>query len=328
MEKWRQLVDRMSKPFYELHGMRDLALIGVACGWGARDPGCEDGPQAVFASGPVTCLTHDGQNMPAYEMVRAPLPPTGAAVFAAVVEINHRLADKVGAAVRAGHFPVVIGGDHSCAVGTWSGVRAARPADASLGLLWVDAHMDSHVPATSPSGALHGMPLACLLGEGHDELVHLAGAAPKLQPEHVCLFGVRSYEPGEAALLQRLGVKVIFMEAIARHGFAAMWREALAHVARAGAYGITIDLDAVDPRDAPGVGTPSSGGIGGDELVHALTDLHHDPHLLALEIAEYNPHHDRDSVTLRLLRRMLCAVGVGKEHDEPHDRARREILRP
>lgn len=309
--------------------MKELAIIGVASGQGARDPHCGDGPQALAASGPVWCLAHDDPVPPAAEMLY-PLPPpshTSAGVLASVAELNGRLARVVEQRVRRGELPVIVGGDHSCAVGTWSGVRAA--ANGGLGLLWVDAHMDSHVPRTSPSGALHGMPLACLLGRGERVLTELHGPAPKLDPAHVCLLGVRSFERGEAELLRDLGVRVIFMEEVVRRGLTATWAEALQHITRGtAAYGITIDLDAVDPREAPGVGSPAAGGLAADELVHELTGVRHDPRLLALEIAEYNPYRDRDRTTLALLRRMLCAVGAGKEQDEPDDRARAALLRP
>lgn len=306
--------------------MRDVIIIGVASGQGARDPRCADGPDALTASGPVWCLAHADGLPPAYEVLR-PRPSSHADVLPSIVELNQRLAELTRQRVQHGDFPVVIGGDHSCAVGTWSGVRAAR-TQGPLGLLWIDAHMDSHVPETSPSGALHGMPLACLLGHGVDDLTHLAGPAPKLLPEHVCLLGVRSFESGEAALLRQLGVRVIFMEEVARRGFVAMWREALNHVTSGtAAYGITIDLDAIDPHDAPGVGSPAPGGIGGEKLVHALTHLQNDARLVALEIAEYNPHRDPARTTLTLLRRMLCVAG-GKKQDEPHDRTRTAILRP
>lgn len=311
--------------------MKDVAIIGVASGAGARDPGCADGPDALIGAGPIACLYHDGARLSGYHLLRSSLQTSARAdeVLAAVVDINQRVANEVQRCLLQNRFPLVVGGDHSCAIGTWSGVHAAAGAKGPLGLLWVDAHMDSHVPATSPSGALHGMPLACLLGQGIDALVNLGGVAPKFRPAHVCLFGVRSFEPGEAMLLARFGVRVIFMDEIARRGFTSTWRDALAHVTRGtAAYGITIDLDAVDPRDAPGVGTPAPGGIGGDDLVRALADLHDDARLLAVEIAEYNPHHDRNNITLTLLRRLLCAVSVGGEHDEPHDRARTALLRP
>src|SRR3569623_524658 len=311
--------------------MKDVAIIGVASGAGARDPGCADGPDALIGAGPIACPHIDGVKSPSYHLLRSTLQPSARAdeVLPAVVDISQRVANEVQRCLLQGAFPLVIGGDHSCAIGTWSGVHAAAHVKGPLGLLWVDAHMDSHVPATSPSSALHDMPLACLLGQGVDSLVNLGGVAPKFLPAHVCLFGVRSFEPGAAVLLARFGVKVIFMDEIARRGFTYAWRDALAHVSRGtAAYGITIDLDAIDPRDAPGVGPPAPGGIRGDELVHALADLHDDARLLAVEIAEYNPHHDRNNTTLTLLRRLLCAVSTGGEHDEPHDRARTALLRP
>lgn len=309
--------------------MREVAIIGVASGLGARDRRCEEGPDALLASGPASCFNEAVYS--SIEMLR-PRPTASLAaddVLRSVVELNQRLAEAVQRRVQSGKFPVVIGGDHSCAIGTWSGVCAALGAQGPLGLLWIDAHMDSHIPLTSPSGALHGMPLACLLGHGEIGLTHLAGTAPKLHPAHVCLLGVRSFEAGEAALLRRLGVRVYFMDEIIRRGLAAVWREALKHVAiGTAAYGVSIDLDAVDPCDAPGVGSPAPGGLAGDVLVQVLAGLQHDQRLAALEIAEYNPRRDKAGTTLNLLRRMMCAVGAGEEPDEPHHRPRAAILRP
>lgn len=308
--------------------VRKVTIIGVASGQGARDRGCEDGPDALMASGPVQCLVDHFAAPTPFEILRPHSTASLFNVLPSIIEINQRLAHVVERRLLSKYFPVVIGGDHSCAVGTWSGVRAATRSQGSLGLLWVDAHMDSHVPQTSPSGALHGMPLACLLGYGDAGLTRLTGPEPTLNPAHVCLVGIRSFETGEAELLQRLGVRVFFMEEIARRGFAAVWREALAYVMRGtAAYGITIDMDAIDPSDAPGVGTPARGGIAGDDVVNALASLQCDSRLSALEVTEYNPHHDQNQMTLTLLQRMLCAVGARKEQIESNDTARRAILR-
>lgn len=297
--------------------MRDVEIIGVASGWGAQDRRCEDGPQVLHASGILQCLTHAGQTAPAFDLLHVSDFMRGQDDLAHVAEINRRLASLVSAKLKNDILPLVIGGDHACAVGTWSGVRAALPPQEELGLIWVDAHMDSHVPDTTPSGALHGMPLACLLGEGPEALTKLCGPAPKLRPRHVCLIGVRSFESDERVLLERLGVRVYFMEEVRARGFAAVWEEAVRHVSQGVAgYGLTIDLDAVDPHDAPGVGTPEYDGIAGEDLIRAVRQLHDDPGLLAVEIAEYNPHEDRDRLTLRLLRRLICAAVAGKERDE------------
>jgi len=234
-----------------------------------------------------------------------------------VTDIDGRLASLVTAKLGNGEFPVVVGGDHACAIGTWSGVRAALAPHQAMGLIWVDAHMDSHVPKTSPTGALHGMPVACLLGYGDTALTTLAGPSPKLRPGQVCLIGVRSFEGGERALLERLGVRVFFMEEVRARGFAAVWDEAVGHVSRDTAgYGVSIDLDAIDPGDAPGVGTPERAGIAADDLIEAVRRGHGDPRLLAVEIAEYNPHQDHDRLTLRLLRRLICAAVAGKDRDD------------
>lgn len=297
--------------------MRDVAIIGVASGCGARDSRCEDGPQALQTSGILHCLSNAARGIPSFETLNVSDLLGDQDVLDRVAEIDLRLALLVAAKLKQNVLPLVVGGDHACAVGTWSGVRATLPPEEELGLIWVDAHMDSHVPDTSPSGALHGMPLACLFGKGPEPLTSLAGPAPKLRPQHVCLIGVRSFEAGERVLLERLGVRVFFMEEVRVRGFDAVWHEAVEYVSLSTAgYGVTVDLDAIDPSDAPGVGTPVREGIVGDDLIHAMCALHDDPKLLALEIAEYNPHVDRERLTLKLLQRLICAVVAGKEWDE------------
>lgn len=209
---------------------------------------------------------------------------------------------------------LVLEGDHSYAAGTWAGAAAALRARGPVGLVWVDAHMDSHTPATTPSGAVHGMPLAFLLGHGPRALTHLYGPAPRIRPEQVVIVGVRSYEAGEAALLDRLGVRVIFMEEVSRRGLAAVMDEALA-IARRGAagFGISIDLDAVDPIQAPGVGSPVPGGLDGGELVAAVGRAARLPGYLGTELAEYSPALDREGRTRRLALDLMAAAVGGKE---------------
>lgn len=221
---------------------------------------------------------------------------TMASPVEAVSELSARIAWRVRAELDAGHFPLVVGGDHSCAIGTWSGVH--RWLGKPLGLIWLDAHMDSHTFATTPSGALHGMPLASLLGYGEPQLTHLIEDAPKLRPQNVCLLGVRSFEEGEAALLKRLGVRVIGMDELRVIGISEALKQAIA-VARLGTagFGVSIDLDVLDPSEEPGVSTPAPGGLTLHELETALRQLHYDPALVAMEIVEYDPHRDREHLT-------------------------------
>ncbi|HKB58729.1 MAG TPA: arginase [Gallionellaceae bacterium] len=279
-----------------------VRVIGVASGLGARDPGCADGPAALRELG-----VFDSAAAPvSWGDILGPAL-TDAPRVKTVAELCGRLARRVEQELNAGSFPLVVGGDHSCAVGTWSGVR--HGLQGPLGLVWVDAHMDSHTFATSPTGALHGMPLACLLGHGAPELTELVFPGPKLRPEHVCLLGVRSYEAGEAALLKALGVRVIGMEEVHARGLQATFAEAVA-IARNGTagYGISIDLDALDPVEEPGVGSPAPDGLLRLDLEFALRVVHGDRALLAMEIAEYNPHRDRRQLTAAAAGRLLDAV--------------------
>ena len=177
--------------------------------------------------------------------------------------------------MREGDLPVVVGGDHTCAIGTWKGVAHALQDKGRIGLLWIDAHMDAHTPQTTETGMLHGMPVAALLGYGYPELTRIAGGV-RLDPNCVCLYGVRSFERGEAEFLARLGVRVFLMSEIAERGVAVTLNEAVSIVGCAnGGFGITLDMDAIDPLDAPGVGTPEAGGLRGDELIRRSLHMAH-----------------------------------------------------
>src|SRR6185312_12601052 len=185
----------------------------------------------------------------------------------AVSKLCGLLASAVAESLRRGRLPCVLGGDHSCAGGTWTGV--ARATKGALGLVWVDAHMDAHTPKTSHTGRLHGMPLAWLLGQDDDPLYGLAAGV--VEPRHVCLVGVRSFEREEEARLKDLGVRVIYMSEVRKRGVAAVIEEAVGIATRGtAAYGISIDLDVVTPEEAPGVGTPVAGGSVGNDLARAL----------------------------------------------------------
>ena len=274
---------------------RTLVVIGAASGAGAPDPGCAEGPDAlrhyrVFHDTPLQHVAWDA-------ILRVPREAQDTPLHA-VAALGARLAAEVETVLQAGDFPLVVGGDHSCAIGTWSGVHRVLADRGPLGLIWIDAHMDSHTFATTPSGQIHGMPLAALLGHGDAALTAIDGAEAKLRPEHVCLVGVRSYEAGEAALLHRLGVRVFDMDEIRRRGLAAVFEEALALVRQGTAgFGVSVDLDALDPAEEPGVGTPVAGGLCSAELAEALSQLRGDPAFVAMEIVEYNPGRDRGHAT-------------------------------
>ncbi|MFN7709416.1 MAG: arginase [Holosporales bacterium] len=292
---------------------REIRVIGAASGWGAQLRATEKGPEALHALDCFTDLCRSGLN---FEWDSLILPrkmaenlnlPLGKPTLPYVLDHCQRLAVAVEEVIEKDHFPAVIGGDHAIAMGTWTGVTTALNAAQKFGLIWIDAHMDSHTPETSPSQAYHGMPLACLMGYGEPELVEIGSSSPKLSPQHVVLMGIRSFESGERALLDRLGVRIFYVEEIHERGFAVCLKEALSIVNRnTSGFGITIDLDAFDPDEAPGVGSPEGNGLRADPVCHAFRDLvapH--PQFAALEITEYNPQEDKDHKTGRLACRLM-----------------------
>lgn len=292
-----------------------IRIIGVASGIGAQDKGCADGPVAFHRSQ----AWHEVERHPLLDWggTLYALDAAGHAPVARIAELNRRLADRVGETLADSAFPLVIGGDHSIAIGTWSGV--ARFFGARLGLLWIDAHLDSHTPETSYSGAIHGMPLACLLGWGDKRLLGLGLAGAQLDPRHTVVLGPRSWEAEEAALLARMGVRVIGGEEIGQRGLAACFDEAAAIVSGAKhGYGITLDLDAFDPTNAPGVGSPEPGGLAVREVRAGLQKLTAGGKLRALEIVEYNPDRDRYGITAKLIADVISDLLRQIEGERPN----------
>lgn len=224
-----------------------------------------------------------------------------------VAEICTRLAKHSYQLAHDKELFAVIGGDHSCAIGTWSGVKAA--VGGPIGLLWVDAHMDSHTPETSISRNLHGMPLAALLGYGFPELTQILNPNPKILPQHVCLIGVRSFEEGEQALLKKLGVRIYYMQEVEERGLAPIMREAL-NIINQGTvgYGISFDVDGIDPADAPGVETRANHGIRSQSMLDCLQLIAEYPNLLGVEIAEFSPKYDVEEMTEKLIVEFITAL--------------------
>ncbi len=283
-----------------------LRIIGAASGLGAQDRACEDGPVAFHRSQ----AWHELAKHPLVDWGRtlyAPSAQSGQAPVQRIAEFCRNLADEVALTLAQGQFPVVIGGDHSVAIGSWSGV--ARHLEVPPGLLWIDAHLDSHTPETTYSGAIHGMPLACLLGQGDKRLLNIGLAGPQINAAHTAVLGPRSYEPEEFEFLQRAGVRVFTSEEIADRGFAACLDEAISivHGAPAG-FGVTIDLDVIDPHMAPGVGSPEPDGLYATDLLTALRWIAGLSGLQAVEIVEYNPDRDRHCVTAELLSALIGEI--------------------
>lgn len=183
--------------------------------------------------------------------------------------------------------PIILGGDHTTALAVWPNLKRDRP----LGLLWIDAHLDSHTPLTSPSLRVHGMPLALLLGEG-DPRLHIDTREPILDAAHTVVIGARSFEAGETQRLDRLGVRYYTQADVIRQGFHTCFRKALRQAASApGGFGVSLDLDALNPVMAPAVSVREPGGLSPAKLALALRQIPRQ-RLRGLEIVEYNPYRD------------------------------------
>lgn len=286
-----------------------LALLGAAFSVGGAHPGCRLGPQVFYEQEyrglqrrlPLHMrwagqVRESGSGLQRY--------PMGAHV---VFDSVHRLKHRVQQLRRHGVMPVVIGGDHSCAIGTWSGVAAASRLP--IGLLWIDAHLDSHTPETSESHRLHGMPLAALLGEGDIRFTQLSGQVPAIDPRYCAVLGVRSFERGEPLRLRRLGVRFYTRDDIRRRGLTSVLAEAWRHVAKApGGFGVSLDLDVLDPMLAPGVSVPERNGLHPRKLAQLLRQQPAKQRLRALEIVELNPRRDPQGQTRRLLPDLVRAL--------------------
>lgn len=291
--------------------MTNNALIGAALGWGAQIHDTYLGPESFYncyhqwiADTPhlywETIIESTHQNFSEVTSFEGRLN--------IIDEFCQQLAHKIVEVMRKGDRPIVIGGDHATAIGTFSGATHAIDATQQFGLMWFDAHLDSHTPDTTPSSAIHGMPLATLLGHGANELIHCYESGPKIHPKHVVLIGIRSYEPEELALLNKLGAKIYFMDDVKERGLTSVISESVHYLEEnTQAYGLTIDLDALDPTDAPGVGSPEKSGIKLTELLENLPLLNR-PSLKAIEIAEYNPKLDIENKTGHIIQQIIKSL--------------------
>lgn len=286
-----------------------LALIGYASGIAANNPGCGAGPLQLKERNFARALSDQGLES-SWQAILTPVKESRSCLEQ-VVQLNQALAQITYQLTRQEQLFTVLGGDHSSALGTWSGVAAAKSekGQSTIGLVWIDAHMDSHTAETSSSGNIHGMPLAALLGYGDPELTQIQMTHPKLSPEFLSLIGVRSFEAPEAQLLQRLGVRVYDMQEVNTRGLEIILAEAIARAEQSPlGFGVSLDLDALDPNDAPGVGMPESDGLLAGALCQALTQLKGNKNLLGIEIVEYNPYLDNDYKTEQLIQKILLSI--------------------
>jgi arginase len=294
---------------------REIAIIGAALDLGQGRRGVDMGPSAIRYAGLEERLTSLGFLVRDHGNVETAVPEATAlhderARFLPEIKRTcERIAAKVVEAVGAGTTPLVLGGDHSVALGTLGGLASAHGPG---GVLWIDAHSDINTPETSPSGNVHGMALGAALGLGGDAFASDAWPLPALDPKRVALLGVRQLDDGERRLLREAGVRVFTMSEIDRIGVERALREALDRVAGPNFVHVSLDLDALDPEIAPGVGTPVRGGLTYREAHLALELVAESGLAGSLEVVEVNPILDRENTTA-LTAVELVASALGKK---------------
>ena len=297
---------------------KKVSVLGVPLGYGASMAGVDIGPAALRVAGlhqRIARLGYSVQDLGDMRLERPQSHPAEGEKLKYLREISSAceyLAREVEAILEADQMPLILGGDHSIAMGSTGGAASFfKKRQQTLGLIWFDAHADMNTPETTPSGNIHGMPLAALLGYGAPELTNIAGFAPKVDPQFCAHVGARDIDPGERELIKKLGIRFFTMREIDERGMRSCMDDAIAIVSRASAgYAVTFDVDALDPGDAPGSGTLVRGGLTYREAHLGMEIIAEAGGMRMLEIVEINTALDVNNKTAELgVELILSALG-------------------
>jgi arginase len=296
-----------------------ISIIGAPLDLGQGRRGVDMGPSAMRVANinsRIAALGYEVEDLGNVPVEQAESLPQGhphAKYLPQIAATCLRVANQVEAVLASGNMPLVLGGDHSVAVGTVSGVsQYFRARDEKIGLIWLDAHADMNTPESSPSGNVHGMPLACLAGIGPPELTELLGYCPKVDPHRIVIVGLRDVDQMEKPHIRNSGVRAFTMRDVDERGLRSVMEEAirLASDATAG-FHLSLDMDFVDPQDAPGVGTPVRGGATYREAHLAMEMICDSRGMLSMEVVEVNPVIDEVNRTADLAVELVTS-GLGK----------------
>ena len=297
---------------------RRVGIIGAPCGYGASIAGVDLGPAAMRVAGlrqRIAQLGYEVRDRGDLRLDCPSNPPAHGEKLRYLCEITAactQLAADVKKTLEGGELPVVLGGDHSIAIGSIAGAASFyRQQGKQVGLIWFDAHADMNTPETTPSGNIHGMPLAVLLGHGAQELTGIEGFSPKLDARFCAHVGARDVDAGERELIKKLGIRFFTMREIDERGMSACMEEAISIASKADAgYYVTLDVDALDPGDAPGSGTVVRGGLTYREAHLGMEKIAEAGGALALEVVEINTALDINNRTAQLgVELILSALG-------------------
>ncbi|EGA88979.1 arginase [Planococcus donghaensis MPA1U2] len=281
----------------------NISIIGVPMDHGQTRRGVDMGPSAIRYAGVVDRIEELGHRVTDEGDIL--IGQTDGSVdtetnlrnLKAITKATEALGDKVFNVAEAGNFPLVLGGDHSIAIGTLAGISERHE---NLGVIWYDAHADMNTSDTSPSGNIHGMPLAASFGHGHEKLTNIRGYSPKVKPENIVIIGARSVDPGERELIKEHGIRVYSMHEIDKMGMHAVIEESIKYLKeerKTDAVHLSLDLDGIDPMYTPGVGTPVPGGISYRESHLAMEMLFDANIITSAEFVEVNPILDEKNKT-------------------------------
>ncbi|HEU0251857.1 MAG TPA: arginase [Pyrinomonadaceae bacterium] len=297
---------------------KSVSILGVPLGYGASMAGVDIGPAALRVARLHQRIARLGYTVHDLGDLRLERPhsfPEEGEKLKYVREISNaceQLAAEVEKILEADELPLVLGGDHSIAIGSFAGVASYyKKKQQTVGLIWFDAHADMNTPDSTPSGNIHGMPLAALFGYGTPELTNVAGFAPKLDPRLCAHVGARDIDPGEKELITKLGVRFFTMREIDERGMSACMDDAIAIASGGtGGYAVTFDVDALDPGDAPGSGTLVRGGLTYREAHLAMEKIAEAGGMRSLEMVEINTALDVNNKTAELgVELILSALG-------------------
>lgn len=303
---------------------KKAGILGVPLGFGAGKSGSELGVNAMRLSQirghslaeHIRMLGYDTTDHGDANIVQ-PLETQGGNPkhLAEMLASSANIIDALTAILKNGELPIILGGDHAIAIATFSAIASHyRDRGDEIGLIWFDAHADINTPETSPTGNIHGMPLAVILGEGHPDLTGLCGYSPKLNSKYLAHIGARDVDPGERAEIEKLGLRDQFftMSDIDCRGMAACVEGAIAIASKApGGYAVTFDVDMIDPRFAPGSGTLVRGGTTYREAHLALELIAAHGGMRSFEIVEVNPLLDQSNITVELACELILSA-LGK----------------
>ncbi len=297
---------------------RTVRILGVPMAYGASMAGVDMGPAALRVAllhERIAELGYEVQDAGDLRVERPKSPPKPDDKLKYLSEISaacEQLAADVHKTLAAGELPIILGGDHSIAIGSIAGAASFfRERNETMGLIWFDAHADMNTPETTPSGNIHGMPLSALLGYGAPALTNVAGFAPKLDPKLCAHVGARDIDRGERELIRKLGMRFFTMREVDERGMSACMDEAIAIASRAsGGFAVTFDVDALDPGDAPGSGTLVRGGLTYRESHLAMEKIAEAGGMRSLEVVEINTALDVNNRTAELgVEMILSALG-------------------